>query len=128
MARRSLAQRRALGAAFVRSIQAALGEAALIRRIDRRADLALEDDPLFLCADFRHGNRRKERLRMVYPNRPSTAPDYFWTSLLKTPTIQVRWCDFDSDNHAPNEHLTLNNYLRGMQLTATVLNKIGSMR
>ena len=65
---------------------------------------------------------------MVYPNRPSTAPDYFWTSLLKTPTIQVRWCDFDSDNHAPNEHLTLNNYLRGMQLTATVLNKIGSMR
>lgn len=65
---------------------------------------------------------------MVYPNRPSTAPDYFWTSLLKTPTIQVRWCDFDSDNHAPNEHLTLNNYLRGMQLTASVLNKIGSMR
>ena len=64
---------------------------------------------------------------MVYPNRPSTAPDYFWTSLLKTPTIQVRWCDFDSDNHAPNEHLTLSNYLRGIQLTATVMHEISKM-
>lgn len=62
---------------------------------------------------------------IVYPNRPSTAPDYFWTSLLKTPTIQVRWCDFDSDNHAPNEHLALSNYLRGIQLTATALHEIG---
>lgn len=61
---------------------------------------------------------------MVYPNRPSTAPDYFWTSLLKTPTIQVRWCDFDSDNHAPNEHVTVSNYLRGMKLTAAALTEI----
>ncbi len=65
---------------------------------------------------------------MVYPNRPSTAPDYFWTSLLKTPTIQVRWCDFDSDNHAPNEHLRLENYLRGIQLTATALKEIGELK
>lgn len=64
---------------------------------------------------------------MIYPNRPSTAPDYFWTSLLKTPTIQVRWCDFDSDNHAPNEHLSLNNYLRGIQLTATAIHEISKM-
>lgn len=64
---------------------------------------------------------------MVYPNRPSTAPDYFWTSLLGTPTIQVRWCDFDSDNHAPNEHLKLENYLRGIKLTATAFQEIGMM-
>lgn len=64
---------------------------------------------------------------MVYPNRPSTAPDYFWTSLLKTPTIQVRWCDFDSDNHAPNEHVSIDNYLRGIKLTATALHEISQM-
>ena len=64
---------------------------------------------------------------MVYPNRPSTAPDYFWTSILGTPTIQVRWCDFDSDNHAPNEHLKLENYLRGIRLTATAFEEIGKM-
>ncbi len=64
---------------------------------------------------------------MVYPNRPSTAPDYFWTSLLGTPTIQVRWCDFDSDNHAPNEHLGLENYLRGIKLTATAFQEIGML-
>ena len=62
---------------------------------------------------------------MVYPNRPSTAPDYLWTNVLGLPTIQVRWCDSTSDNHAPNEHLTLSNYLRGSQLTATALKEVG---
>lgn len=65
---------------------------------------------------------------MVYPNRPSTAPDYLWTNILGLPTIQVRWCDPTSDNHAPNEHLTLSNYIRGTQLTAMVFKEIGEMR
>lgn len=65
---------------------------------------------------------------MVYPNRPSTAPDYLWTNILGLPTIQVRWCDATSDNHAPNEHLTLSNYLRGIELTATVLKEISEMK
>lgn len=64
---------------------------------------------------------------MIYPNRPSTAPDYLWTNILGLPAIQVRWCDFDSDNHAPNEHLTLANYFKGIRLTATVLKTIGEM-
>lgn len=64
---------------------------------------------------------------LTYPNRPSTAPDYLWTNILGLPTIQVRWCDFDSDNHAPNEHLTLENYLRGIALTASALMEIGAM-
>ena len=64
---------------------------------------------------------------MVYPNRPSTAPDYLWTNILGLPTIQVRWCDATSDNHAPNEHLTLSNYIKGTELTATVLKEISEM-
>lgn len=79
-------------------------------------------------APIQHATEQVFGCSMVYPNRPSTAPDYFWTSLLKTPTIQVRWCDFDSDNHAPNEHLTLSNYLRGIRLTATVLHEIGGLK
>ena len=62
---------------------------------------------------------------MIYPNRPSSSPDYVWNEILKTPAIRVRWCDFDADNHAPNEHLSLNNFTRGFRLTATVLKKIG---
>lgn len=64
---------------------------------------------------------------MIYPNRPSTAPDYLWTNILGLPTIQVRWCDATSDNHAPNEHLTLENYLKGIELTATVLKEVSEM-
>lgn len=65
---------------------------------------------------------------MVYPNRPSTAPDYLWTNILKLPTIQVRWCDFDSDNHAPNEKLSVTNYLKGIQMTATAFKELGRMK
>ena len=64
---------------------------------------------------------------MIHPNRPSTAPDYLWTNILGLPAIQVRWCDSNSDNHAPNEHLTLSNYLRGIELTATVFKVISEM-
>lgn len=64
---------------------------------------------------------------MIYPNRPSTAPDYLWTNILGLPAIQVRWCDASSDNHAPNEHLTLSNYLKGIELTASVFKVISEM-
>ena len=50
-----------------------------------------------------------------------------WTNVLKLPAIQVRWSDADSDNHAPNEHLTLSNYIKGTELTATVLKEISEM-
>ena len=64
---------------------------------------------------------------VIYPCRPSSAPDYLWTNVLKLPAIQVRWSDADSDNHAPNEHLTLSNYIKGTELTATVLKEISEM-
>lgn len=55
---------------------------------------------------------------ILYPCRPSSAPDYLWTEILKKPAIQVRWSDADSDNHAPNEHLSIREYLDGIVLTA----------
>jgi len=62
---------------------------------------------------------------VVYPCRPSTAPDYLWTNILKFPAIQVRWSDADSNNHAPNEHLTINEYLKGIELTCKVIKAVG---
>lgn len=62
---------------------------------------------------------------VVYPCRPSTAPDFLWTKILGLPAIQVRWSDPDSDNHAPNEHLTIEEYIRGIELTARVLIALG---
>ena len=37
------------------------------------------------------------------------------------PAIQACWSDPDLDNHAPNEHLTIEEYIRGIELTARVL-------
>lgn len=65
---------------------------------------------------------------VIYPCRPSTAPDYLWTRILGLPAVQVRWSDPDSNNHAPNEHLTVEEYIRGIELTVRVLKAVGEKR
>ena len=62
---------------------------------------------------------------VIYPCRPSSAPDYLWTKILGLPAIQVRWSDPDSNNHAPNEHMTVSEYIRGIELTVKVLHALG---
>ncbi len=62
---------------------------------------------------------------IVYPCRPSTAPDYLWTNILELPAIQVRWCDADSGNHAPNEKLAIDTYIKGIECTSRVIRIIG---
>ncbi len=61
---------------------------------------------------------------VIYPCRPSTAPDFLWTNILRLPAIQVRWSDPDCDNHAPNEHLSIREYIDGIALTILVLNDV----
>lgn len=65
---------------------------------------------------------------VIYPIRPSTAPDFLWTNILRLPAIQVRWTDPDSDNHAPNEHLSIHEYLDGIALTIQVIHEVASMK
>lgn len=61
---------------------------------------------------------------VIYPCRPSSAPDYLWTDILQLPAIQVRWSDADSDNHGPNEHLSIREYFDGIALTACTLQAV----
>lgn len=62
---------------------------------------------------------------VVYPCRPSSAPDYLWTNVLGLPAVQVRWSDTDSNNHAPNEHMNISEFVKGIELTAKVLIALG---
>ena len=64
---------------------------------------------------------------VIYPCRPSSAPDYLWTNILKLPAIQVRWSDADSDNHAPNEHLSIKEYMDGIALTVCALQAVSEI-
>lgn len=63
---------------------------------------------------------------VIYPCRPSTAPDYLWTNILGLPAIQVRWSDPDSDNHAPNEHLSVEEYFKGIAMTIQAMGDIAA--
>ena len=62
---------------------------------------------------------------VLYPCRPSSAPDYLWTKILGLPVIQVRWSDADSNNHAPNEHQSISGYLQGIELTFRLALAVG---
>lgn len=63
----------------------------------------------------------------IYPCRTSTAPGYLFTNVLGLPAIQVRWCDADSNNHAPNEHLSIEEYLNGIILAIGVFQSVASV-
>ena len=48
-------------------------------------------------------------------------------NILKLPAIQVRWSDADSDNHAPNEHLSIKEYMDGIALTVCALQAVSEI-
>ena len=64
---------------------------------------------------------------IIYPCRPSSAPDFLWTDIMKLPAVQVRWSDADSDNHAPNEKLSIKEYLDGIALCVCAFQAIANV-
>ncbi len=60
-----------------------------------------------------------------YPVSPGTLPTYIWEEVLETPFIQIPYGNPDEHNHAPNENLKLNDYLRGIEISATILDALG---
>ena len=39
----------------------------------------------------------------------------------------MRWSDADSDNHAPNEHLSIKEYMDGIALTVCALQAVSEI-
>ena len=54
-------------------------------------------------------------------------PDYVFTHVLGIPSILVPYANADESNHAPNENIRVENFMRGVKCCASVLQRISTV-
>ncbi|MBB4120235.1 M20/M25/M40 family metallo-hydrolase [Martelella radicis] len=64
---------------------------------------------------------------LLYPTVGGSLPDYVFTKILKTPAFVVPYANADEANHAPNENLKIDLFIKGIKTGAAVLKRIGRM-
>jgi len=58
---------------------------------------------------------------VVMPSIAGSGPDYVFTRTLNLPSIWVPCSPADSDNHAPNENITVSGYLTGIKTVIRII-------
>jgi acetylornithine deacetylase/succinyl-diaminopimelate desuccinylase-like protein len=61
---------------------------------------------------------------VIYPSLGATLPDYVFTRVLGVPSIIVPYANIDESNHAPNENIKVENFVRGIKCAAAVLESL----
>jgi acetylornithine deacetylase/succinyl-diaminopimelate desuccinylase-like protein len=65
---------------------------------------------------------------VIYPSLGATLPDYVFTQILGVPSIIVPYANIDESNHAPNENIKVENFLRGIKCAAAVLESLSRVK
>lgn len=60
---------------------------------------------------------------IIFPSLGGSLPDYAFTGILGLPSLLVPYANFDESNHAPNENLAIENFVKGIKCCATVLSR-----
>ncbi len=61
----------------------------------------------------------------IYPKVIGSGPDWLWTKILGLPSVIVPYAGADSSTHAPNEKMSVENYLQGILFSATLFSGLG---
>lgn len=61
----------------------------------------------------------------IYPKVIGSGPDWLWTKILDLPSVIVPFAGADSSTHAPNERMSIENYLQGIRFSATLFSGLG---
>lgn len=64
---------------------------------------------------------------LVVPTLGGSLPDYVFTRILGLPSIMVPYANPDENNHAPNENLEIERYIKGIKICAAVLRNVGEL-
>ncbi|TIL38773.1 MAG: peptidase M20, partial [Mesorhizobium sp.] len=62
---------------------------------------------------------------LIYPTLGATLPDYVFTKVLGTASFVVPYANYDEDNHAPNENITIDCFIKGIRTGAALLDGLG---
>ncbi len=59
---------------------------------------------------------------IVLPSMGGSLPDYIWTKVLGKPSIMVPYANADEANHAPNENMDLDCFMKGIHCSVEIIN------
>lgn len=62
---------------------------------------------------------------LIYPSLGGTLPDYVFTKILGTHSFVVPYANADEANHAPNENIKIECFLKGIRTGAAILAELG---
>lgn len=65
---------------------------------------------------------------LLYPALGASGPDYVHTKILGIPAFFVPYANADEANHAPNENLTIDCFIKGIRTGAAMLSTLGSLK
>lgn len=65
---------------------------------------------------------------LEYPTMGGSLPDYVFTKILGIPAFVVPYANADEANHAPNENLTLDCFIKGIRTGAAILDLLGASK
>jgi acetylornithine deacetylase/succinyl-diaminopimelate desuccinylase-like protein len=65
---------------------------------------------------------------VVYPNSPASGPLHLFRNLLGCPVISVGCAHAESRGHAPNENITVEGFVTGTKLIATIINDFSTLQ
>ena len=64
---------------------------------------------------------------MVYPTAGGSLPDYVFTKILGIDAFVLPYANHDEANHAPNENLEIDRFVKGIRTGAALLARIGAI-
>ncbi|MBG0763298.1 MAG: M20/M25/M40 family metallo-hydrolase [Tissierellales bacterium] len=59
---------------------------------------------------------------IILPSMGGSLPDYIWTKILGKPSIMVPYANADEANHAPNENMDLDSFMKGIHCSVEIIN------
>jgi acetylornithine deacetylase/succinyl-diaminopimelate desuccinylase-like protein len=65
---------------------------------------------------------------LLVPAMGGSLPDYVWTKILGVPSFQTPYANHDEANHAPNENMKIDLFIKGIKTGAAMLAYLGAMR
>lgn len=65
---------------------------------------------------------------LLVPSLGGSLPDYVFTKILGVPAFGVPYANADEANHAPNENLEIDRFIKGIKTGAAMVMSLGQMR
>ena len=69
----------------------------------------------------------QEEEPLLVPAMGGSLPDYVWTKQMGVPSFQTPYANHDEANHAPNENMEVERFIKGIRTGAAVLAFLGDM-